>query len=148
METALKEMASSGTLGAIVAAVFSLLALVIAVLIWTLKRYVDSSMRREEKFEKFMEALTSAMNAIGINCQACRVDSMARLHEAGETIGREISLALAAQATRFESALTNTAQSIRGFNEQLVQNVERIHLRETVDELSRPHTAAEGIVRR
>src|ERR1017187_6907329 len=138
MESSLRDLSSSGALGAIVASVFSLLAIVIAVLIWTLKRYVDSSMRREEKFEKFMEALTSAMNAIGINCQACRVDSMARLHEAGETIGREISLALAAQATRFESALTNTAQSIRGFNEQLVQNVERIHLRETVDELSRP----------
>ena len=155
MDTALKELASSGALGAIVAAIFSLLAIVIGVLVWALKRYVDTSIEREKEFSGFMKALTSAFNAVGINTQACRSDTMAAIRDSEANITAVIEhtvwaahdkamllhdKSLAAATSLLSTEITGAAQSIRTGNRDLLQEIENRRLRDQVDELSRPHT--------
>jgi len=109
-----------------------------------------------------MKELARAFTGIRENCLACRVDAVASLRDAEERITKkfvevtwavhdktfsEVEKGFASLGGKFESGLTNAANSIRASNDQLVQNVERVHLREQVDELSRPHNV-DGVVRR
>ena len=165
MDTALKELASSGALGAIVAAIFSLLALVIGVLVWSLKRYVDASIEDKKEFSGFMKALTSAFNSVGLNTQACRSDTMAAIRDSEANITAVIEhtvwaahdkavllhdKSLAAATSLLSTEVTGAAQSIRNSNEKLVKDVENSRLRDRVEDLSRSHTvtpAPSGVVR-
>ena len=153
MDTALKELASSGALGAIVAAIFSLLAIVIGVLVWALKRYVDTSIEREKEFGGFMKALTSAFNAVGLNTQACRSDTMAAIRDAEANLTAAIEhtvwaahdkamllhdKSLAAATSLLSTEITGAAQSIRARVDQTVQDIDNMNLRREV-EISRAH---------
>ena len=101
--------------------------------------FVAGLVKEQDAFATALKEITQHLVSIRENCQACRTDSMGRLHEAGEAIGNAVALAIANQAARFESALTAAAQSIRASNERLVQEAENRRLREENEELSRPH---------
>lgn len=164
MDTALKELASSGALGAIVAAIFSLLAIVIGVLVWALKRYVDAAIEDKKEFGGFMRALTSAFNAVGMNTQACRSDTMAAIRdcEANLTAAIEHTVwaahdkamllhdkTVAAATSLLSTEITGAAQSIRASNEKMAQDLDNANLRREV-EVSRAHNitpAPSGVVR-
>jgi hypothetical protein len=104
-----------------------------------------------------MKELARAFSGIRENCLACRVDSVSVLRDAEERISQkfvevtwqahdktfaEIDREFTALGTRFESALTNAAQSIRASNERMAQDVETQRLRRENEELSRPHVVA------
>jgi hypothetical protein len=148
MDTALKELASSGALGAIVAALFGLLAIVIGVLVWALKRYVDTSMLERKDFAEFMKALTSSLNGLGLNFQATRADTLSVVRDLGTQIEHVTWAAHEKMVTVFRESLTGTANSIRESNRDLVRAVETQHLQDRVDELSHPHSVGDGTVRR
>jgi hypothetical protein len=164
MDVAIKDLASSGALGAIVAAVFSLLALVIGVLVWALKRYVDTSIDREKDFSGFMRALTTSLNGLGINCQTCRTDSQAAIIDMETNVKAEIqhvvwashdkaaletAAVVKAAFEKTDAVITGVATSIRTSNEALVQAVRTQILENRVEELSRPlNVGGDGVVRR
>lgn len=106
--------------------------------------FIAGLVKEQEAFATALKEITAHLVGIRENCQACRSDSMARLHEAGEAIGNSVGLALANQAARFETALTSAAQSIRASNERLVQEAENRRLRHENEELSRPHDITVG----
>ena len=110
-----------------------------------------------------MKELARAFTGIRENCLACRVDSVSVLRDAEERLNQkfvevtwqahdktfaEIDKGFTALGSRFDTALTGAATSIRASNEKLVQDVENQRLQDRVDELSRPHVVGEGTVRR
>ena len=155
MDIALKELASSGTLGAILASVFALLAIVIGVLVWMLKRYVDSSMDEKKDFSAFMTSLTTALNGLGLNFQATRTDTLSVVRDLGDRIEHVTWAAHDKMVLVFRDSLTGTANSIRKDQADLVAEMERKmlekeaqRLREENAELSRPHDVGDGRVQR
>jgi uncharacterized membrane-anchored protein YhcB (DUF1043 family) len=164
MDAALKFLASSGTTGAILTVSFGLLASIIGVLGWVLKRLVDGAIKQQDKFSEFMEALTKSLGGIGLNCQAHRSDTMAAVRDCEANISAKIDhsvwaahdklallhdKALAAAASMLSTEITGAAQSIRTGNKDLLQEIENRRLRDQVDELSRPThiTPTPGVVR-
>ena len=110
-----------------------------------------------------MKELARAFTGIRENCLACRVDSVSVLRDAEERLNQkfvevtwqahdktfvEIEKGFTALGSRFDTALTGVATSIRASNEKLVQDVENQRLQDRVDELSRPHNVGDGTVRR
>lgn len=161
MTEALKTLSGSGAMGAILAVAFALLAATIGVLAWALKRLVESALRQQEKFAEFMEALTKSLNTIGMNCLACRQDSVTSLRDMEKAVVATINqtvwsahdksrlqtdAAIETAVDRIEESFTGAANSIRASNEKLVQEVENRRLQEKIDDLSRPHDAS-GVVR-
>ena len=161
MEAALKALSGSGVIGAVLAVAFLLLSGTIGILGYALKRLVDSALTQQEKFAEFMEALTKSLSAIGLNCQACRADSVATLRDLEGTLKQEIQhvvwashdkaklendASLKTVADRIDASLTGAASSIRESNKALVQDVANQRLQERIDELSRPHDLS-GTVR-
>jgi nitrate reductase gamma subunit len=155
MENALHSLSTTGTAGAILAVVFALLAATIGVLAWALKRLVDAAIKQQDKFSDFMDALTKSLTAIGFNCQACRSDSVATLRDLEGTVKAEVQHVVWAAhdkakletdasidhaVERLEESFTGAANSIRAA-------IEKQHLQDRVDELSRPHDV-DGAVRR
>ena len=162
MEAALKALSGSGVMGAILAIAFALLAGTSGVLGWALKRLVDSAIKQQDKFADFMEALTKSLNAIGMNCQACRSDSVAAIRDLEDGIKKEVretvwaahdkaqletEAAIKTAAEKTDMTLTGVATSIRTSNEILVQAVRTQLLQERVEELSRPHDVRDGVPR-
>ena len=111
-----------------------------------------------------MKELAKAFSGISERCLACRSDSVATVRDLESSLTKkfvEVSWAvhdktfaeMASMASRFESSLTSTAQSIRKDQESLVDKVERKRLekercdleeeaqrlRDENAELSRPH---------
>ena len=169
MESALRALSGSGAIGAILAIAFGLLAGTIGVLGWALKRLVDSALRQQEKFADFMEALTKSLNAISINCQACRSDSVASIRDLEKAVLEKVDhtvwashdkaklehdAAIDHAVEKLEESFTGAANSIRASNQGLVAAVENQRLKERaeslqeqVEELSRPHNITDGVVR-
>jgi copper chaperone CopZ len=162
MEAALKALSGSGVGGAILAVAFALLTATIGVLSWALKRLVDSAIKQQDKFSDFMDALTKSLNAIGMNCQACRSDSVATIRDLEGTLKAEVQHVVWAShdkakleteqaidhaVERLEESVTGAANSIRTSNKELVQSIENQRLQERVDELSRPHDVTGAIPR-
>jgi hypothetical protein len=160
MEAAIRTLAGSGAIGAILAVAFALLAVTIGVLAWALKRLVESALQQQERFVQFMDALTKSLNAIGANCLACRQDSVGSLRdlekslvasvehtivESHEKARLETTAAIDGAVTSLEESLTGVATSIRASNKELVQEIENQRLREKVDDLSRPHDVNGGV---
>ena len=116
---------------------------IVTSLIEQAKLFIAGLVEQQKAFAQHMAELTATLVGIRENCQACRYDSMTRLHEAGEVIGDRVDLAIATQSSRFEAALTATAQSIRASNEKLVQEAENQRLRDEV-EISRAHNIGTG----
>ena len=148
METAIKELASSGTLGAVLASVFALLAIVIGVLVWALKRFVDSSIDDKKDFSAFMQALTTSLNGLGLNFAATRADTLAEVRDMGDKINNVTWAAHEKMVTVFRDSLTGAANSIREGNNKLVQDLETQRLRDENAVLSRPQNVGDGTVRR
>lgn len=154
METALHALATNPTAGAILAVVFALLAATIGVLAWALKRLVDAAIKQQDKFSDFMDALTKSLSAIGMNCQACRSDSVATIRDLEGTLKAEVQhvvwaahdkarletdAAIGNAVEKLEESVTGAANSIRAANKELAQAFENQRLQDRVDELSRPH---------
>jgi len=162
METALHALATTPTAGAILAVVFALLAATIGVLAWALKRLVDAAIKQQDKFSDFMDALTKSLSAIGMNCQACRSDSVATIRDlegelkaevqhvvwaAHDKAKLETAQAIDHSVEKLEESITGTANSIRASNKELVQAIENQLLQARVEELSRPHNVGGGTPR-
>jgi hypothetical protein len=154
MDTALKELAGSGALGAIMAAVIALCGLVVAALIWMLKRMVDASLAERVEFGGFMKALTASLNGLGLNFQANRSDTMAAVRDVETNVKAEVQhvvwaahdkqvllhdKALSAAVNLLSTEITGAAQSIRASNADLLKEAENQRLHDRVEELSRPH---------
>ena len=154
MAEALKALAGTGAIGAILAVAFALLALTIGVLGWALKRLVDSAIKQQDRFVDFMDALTKSLQAIGLNCQACRADSVSSIRDLERDVLEKVDhvvwashdkaklereSALAVAVEKLDGAITGAANSIRNSNAELLREAENQRLRDQVDELSRPH---------
>ena len=146
MNEALKALSANGVVGAILAVAFALLALTIGVLVWALKRYVESSIDEKRDFSEFMRALTASLNGLGLNFQATRTDTLSVVRDLGDRIEHVTWAAHDKMVLVFRESLTGTANSIRSSNEALAKDLENQRMR---DELSRPHsiTPAPGVVR-
>jgi HAMP domain-containing protein len=146
MDSALKALSANGIVGAILAVAFALLALTIGVLVWALKRYVESSIDEKRDFSEFMRALTASLNGLGLNFQATRTDTLSVVRDLGDRIEHVTWAAHDKMVLVFRESLTGTANSIRSSNEALAKDLENQRMR---DELSRPHniTPAPGVVR-
>jgi hypothetical protein len=179
MEAALKALSGSGATGAVLAVAFALLAGVGGILGWALKRFVDAAieqqkaaikqqdaaLRHQEKFGDFIEALTKSLNAIGVNCMACRSDSVSSLRDVEATVKSEVAhvvwashdkaaletaAAIGRAVETLEASFTGAANSIRASNAQLLVDVENKRLRAQVEDLSRPTNVTpnpSGVVR-
>jgi hypothetical protein len=162
MEAALKALSGSGVIGAILAVAFALLAGTIGVLGWALKRLVDSAIKQQDKFADFMDALTKSLNAIGINCMACRSDSVASIRDLEGNVKAEIQHVvwanhdkakletegtIRAAVEKLDGAITGAANSIRASNAALLTEAENQRLRSQVDKLSQAHDVGDGRVR-
>jgi copper chaperone CopZ len=162
MEAALHALSANGITGAIFAVIFALLAATIGVLAWALKRLVDAAIKQQDRFVDFMDALTKSLQAIGMNCQACRSDSVATIRDLEGQVKAEVQhvvwashdkaklemeAAIDHAVEKIEESFTGTANSIRASNKELAQAFENQRLQERVDELSRPHDV-DGAVRR
>jgi hypothetical protein len=154
MSEALKELASSGTIGAA-------FVVVLFMLFWMVKVLIASFVKQTEAVIKAMNELVEASRAIRDNCRNCRTDSLQTLRDAQVAIAKTIedSVARGHDATFREmkelvgestqtisSALTGTANSIRATNAETLRELEgkrreeeNERLREENAELSRPH---------
>ena len=125
---------------------------------------------QQKEVTQAMKELAKAFSGISERCLACRVDSVSTLRDAEKQIVdkfteitaaahdrtfREIEAGFTSLGTRFESSLTNTAESIRKGQKDLVEAAtrqrlerEKAELEEKVEELSRPHNVGDGVVRR
>ena len=159
MDTALRALSANGVVGAILAIAFALLALTIGVLVWALKKYVESSvdekkefmessMKEKSDFSEFMRALTASLNGLGLNFQATRTDTLSVVRDLGDRIEHVTWAAHDKMVLVFRESLTGTANSIRDSNVKLAQEFEKQRLQEKVDELSRPHNVADGAIPR
>jgi hypothetical protein len=158
MSEALKTLSSNGVVGAILSVAFALLALTIGVLVWALKKYVqssvdekkeflESSMKEKADFSEFMRALTASLNGLGLNFQATRTDTLSVVRDLGDRIEHVTWAAHDKMVLVFRESLTGTANSIRDSNLKLAQEFEKQRLQEKVDQLSRPHDVGDGRVR-
>jgi DNA anti-recombination protein RmuC len=165
MNEALKTLSSSGTTGAIMAVILGLLSVVIGVLVrmlWKLfDKNIEADKRREDKYGEFMTALTASLNALTMNFQATRTDSLAAIRDTQTNLLTGIQQIIwlshdKSKADRKEMVefaieklsgeITGAANSIRASNEKMMTecekqrlNDEKQRLREENDELSRPH---------
>jgi F0F1-type ATP synthase membrane subunit b/b' len=158
MGEALKELASSGTIGAA-------FVVVLFMLFWMVKVLIASFVKQTEAVIKAMNELVDASRAIRDNCQVCRQDSVASLRDAQSAIVTKIEQVVAAShdkagletatvvrdaVEKLDSTITDAANSIRSGNKQLVQEMENQRLRDEV-EISRSHNIdphESGVVRR
>ena len=176
---ALKTLSTSGTTGAIMAVILGLLGLVIAALIWMLKgmftRWLEADKAkaladeaREGKYNDFMAAFTSSLNAMTLNLQATRSDSLAAIRDTQANLlsGIQGVIRLSHDEAKIErkelieqavekisGEITGAANSIRASNEKLAATFEKQidaaekqrllaeakRLQEENDDLSRPH---------
>jgi hypothetical protein len=177
---ALKTLSSTGTLGAVLAPILGLLGVVIGVLIWMLKgmftRWLEADKAkvradeaRETKYNEFMSAFTASLNAMIINLQATRVDSLQAIRDTQFNLlaGVQAAIRLSHDEAKIErkelieqavekisGEITGSANSIRTSTEKLAATFERQidcaerarliedkrRLLEENDELSKPHT--------
>ena len=158
METAMKELVSSGALGAT-------LVVVLAMLFWMIKVLIASNLRQTEALIKSMAELVESSRAIRDNCQVCRQDSVGGLRDAQSVIetkiehtvwaahdkaGLEMATVIGNAVEQLGNEFTGAANSIREGNKQLVQEMENQRLRDEV-EISRSHNIdphESGVVRR
>jgi hypothetical protein len=162
MEAALKSLSNQGTFGAVLAAVFALLAIVIGVLGLVLKRLVDSAIKQQEtamdgqrkqqeKFSGFMEALTASLNGLVANFQATRTDTLAVVRDFQIAVLDKVE-SVVWDANRETVALlskdlTGVANRIEASNEKAVKELDNYYLRRE-NEISRSHTIGDGVVHR
>jgi uncharacterized protein YneF (UPF0154 family) len=148
MEASLKALSSSGATGAILAVVFALLAGTIGGLVWALKRLVEATLKQQDRFSDFMEALTESLNAIGTNCTACLANSAASTKATEASLRSEIQHVVWAahdKATletdasieravdKLEETFTGAALSIRSSNEAMLRTLENSILRSQLE---------------
>ena len=144
MDAALKELVSSGAIGAT-------LVVVLAMLFWMVKVLIANFVKQTDAITKAMDELVAASRAIRDNCLTCRQDSVGSLRDAQKAIEERIDHVvwkshdqafsenkdlIAAATEKINGALTGVAQSIRESNKDM--------------ELSRPHLtpAPSGVVQR
>ena len=154
MGEALKELASSGAIGAA-------LVVVLGMLFWMVKALVSSFIKQAESVIKAMNELVEASRAIRDNCLACRTDAVRTQRDAQTAIEMKIEHVVAAShdatfgemerlvgksTETLDLALTRTATSIRNSNAETLRELEskrreeeNERLREENAELSRPH---------
>jgi hypothetical protein len=169
MESATKELISSGALGAV-------LALVLLMLFWVVKVLVTNSTEQGKAMVKGvedlakatahgMEELVTQSRVIRDNCLVCRQDSVAAVRDAQGAIEKKIENSVASghdktfaeterlvcEATKqIKESLTGVANSIRLTNEETLREMENERLREQLDE-SRAHNitpSPSGVVQR
>jgi hypothetical protein len=185
---ALKTLSGSGTLGAVMAPILGLLGVVIGVLIWMLKgmftRWLEADKvkvradeARESKYNEFMAAFTSSLNAMTLNLQATRSDSLAAIRDTQSNLlaGIQGVIRLSHDEAKIErkelieqaveklsGEITGAANSIRNSNEKLAATFEKQidaaerqrlleekrRLQEENDDLSKPHTIDDAAPRR
>jgi hypothetical protein len=165
MDNALKTLSSSGTTGALMAALLFLLGVAISALVLMVTKLFNRNMladaEREKKYNEFMSAFTASLNAMTLNLQATRQDSLAAIrdtqasllsgirdvvwvtHEKAKVDRKEL-IELAVE--KISGEITGAANSIRASNKEMMAecekarlNDEKQRLREERDELSRPH---------
>ena len=159
MGEALKELASSGAIGAA-------LVVVLGMLFWLMKVLVTNNTEQSKAVIKALGELVESSRAIRDNCRNCREDSVASLRDAQVSIETKIEhtvwqshdknalerdKSFATMTDVISKEITQSANSIRSSNAELVKNAENQRLRDEVEELSRPHHLDEeksGVVRR
>jgi len=127
MEAALKELISSGALGA-------MLVVVLLMLGWLVRVLVTSFIRQTESVTKAMSELVEASRAIRDNCRACRTDSVSSIRDAQTGIMAHIDHVvwaahdkgfgenerlIGAATEKISVALTGVVQSIRESNKDM-----------------------------
>ena len=166
MDGALKQLVSSGAIGAV-------LAFVLLMLFWIVKVLVTNSTENGKAMVKGVEDMARAMSkgmeelvtqsrVIRDNCLVCRQDSLASLRTAEANIVATIEHNVAFSHDRtfaemerlvkestqaLDTALTRTANSIRATNEETLLKMETERLRQENAELSRPHNVGEAVPR-
>jgi hypothetical protein len=176
---ALETLSGSGTTGAIMAVILGLLGLVIAALIWMLKgmftRWLEADKAkvradeaRESKYNEFMAAFTSSLNAMTLNLQATRSDSLAAIRDTQSNLlaGIQSAIRLSHDEAKIErkelieqaveklsAEITGASNSTRASSEKMFASFEKRlddderrrlvaeaqRLQEENDDLSRPH---------
>jgi hypothetical protein len=118
--------------------------LVVGVLVRMLWRLFDrnekSADKREEKYAEFMAAFTSSLNAMTVNLQATRVDSLQTIRDTRDNIlsGVQAAIRLSHDEAKIErkelieqamekvsDEITGVANSIRASNEKLAATFEK-----------------------
>ena len=145
MSEAIKELVSSGAIGAT-------LVVVLGMLFWMVKVLIASFIKQTEAVIKAMNELVEASRAIRDNCQACRQDSLRTLRDAQTAIELKVEHTawqihdqalgetkelLSAAVEKMQGSLTGAANAIRESNKDM--------------ELSRPHSitpSPSGVVQR
>jgi hypothetical protein len=155
---ALKTLSSTGTLGAVLAPILGLLGVVIGVLIWMLKGMFTRWMKadeakvkadearvradeaREAKYNEFMAAFIASLNAMTLNLQATRIDSLAAIRDTQFNLlaGVQAAVRLSHDEAKIErkelieqavekvsGEITGVANSIRASNEKLAATFEK-----------------------
>ena len=151
MGEALKELASSGAIGAT-------LVVVLAMLFWMVKVLIASFVRQTEAVIKAMNELVEASRAIRDNCQACRQDSVGSLREAQTAIEKKVEheawrvhdQTLGETKELLSAAVTKLDSTITGAIGRLSTEEKERRLQEQLDE-SRAHSmtpAPSGVVQR
>ena len=83
MSEAIKELVSSGAIGAT-------LVVVLGMLFWMVKVLIASFIKQTEAVIKAMGELVEASRAIRDNCRACRTDSVTSVRDAQKSIEEKI----------------------------------------------------------
>jgi glycerate-2-kinase len=164
MAEALKALSSQGTFGAILAAVFALLSIVIGVLGLVLKRLVEAAieqqkaatanqLKQQEKFSVFMDALTASLNGLVANFQATRTDTLQVVRDYQVAVLDKVDTivwdAHRETVELLSKDLTGVANRIEASNKKTIQELDNYYLRREV-EVSRAHNvtpAPSGVVR-
>ena len=161
MTEALKALSNQGTFGAVLAAVFALLSVVIGVLGLVLKRLVDSAIeqqksameqqrKQQEKFSGFMEALTASLNGLVANFQATRTDTLAVVRDFQIAVLDKIDSLVwdvhRETVSLLSHELTGVAGRIEASNEKAIKDLDNYYLRRE-NEISRSHNVGDGTVR-
>jgi len=115
----------------------------------------DSMGKQQSEFGNYMKELTHTLSGIREAVQAGRQDALASVRDVGDRLEHVVWASHDKMLSEFRAELTGTAQSIRKDQAGLVAEMERkrleqeaARLRAENEELSRPHNAGDGVVRR
>ena len=174
MEFPSKELLNYGVAGIVLVPVMGFILWAGRAVVRSLLVHIDEFFRgvleQQKESSGAMKELARAFADISARCLACRVDSVSTVRDLESSLTKkfvevssaahdrtfaEVQAGLAKIGSQFETALTQTAQSIRRDQATLVAEMERKHLEEEASrlreenaELSRPHDVGDGAVRR